>query len=646
MGRPHVRLVILTLISLALISFGCSHDPSGIPILPPPDLDDVQEITTLQRSYFEYYKSLLEDLSPEEACGTTALFVAQHPAVDWARSSRHGIAIQYEDGQRGGILLDPDDGMPYVTQRIASDLVHSFVAQSLGSTPGERAVFLVPHYEERQTFADEFLASVQDPLVAAGYDPFEVVVGDGCSLERLSTLDGYGLIHFYTHSWPWPSNEAIEEIYLMSGEAAPDSVQDDRGEMRRQGTLMTVYVPTQDQHVYFVSPAFVAASNDFQDERSLIYLAAPYSLLGTWQTLLTQTAGASTVVGADWRVHAEKNLEWSTLFYSELLSTWSDHAPFCLGEWFGSESPTYLDTLETIPPAPREVRLGYAGDAELQMRTDFHLLSVWPPVVTTRSDVTLTGWGFGDSQGSSRVHLDTTELEVVSPWADERLVVRAPDDLTSGELTVTVDGRMSNGLAFAVVPSRLDDMRRAEQILVSFAGRHNYEGNVGSGDWHTYSRHRTHNSYNYATNCIGETVAGPIEWTGSALTTELRISCYDGECTDNCTAEISAVLDAHGLMIESFSGEYHSSIDCYSHGSRRSQAFAFVDLPISLAQCSDDRIVFALEGSILEDHVDDFSYRYLNDDYYESTSERYVSTIWAPADSADTPRLTVTFYLE
>jgi hypothetical protein len=65
------------------------------------------------------------------------------------------------------------------------------------------------------------------------------------------------------------------------------------------------------------------------------------------------------------------------------------------------------------------------------------------------SSVTLTGAGFGSSQGASTVAFNGTTA-AISSWSDTSIVATVPTIATSGNAVVTVGGVASNGVGFTV----------------------------------------------------------------------------------------------------------------------------------------------------------------------------------------------------
>lgn len=65
--------------------------------------------------------------------------------------------------------------------------------------------------------------------------------------------------------------------------------------------------------------------------------------------------------------------------------------------------------------------------------------------------VTITGSGFGTTQGSSTVSLNTTSAGVVN-WSDTSILALVPTAASSGAFTVTVNGQAVNSSTFTITP--------------------------------------------------------------------------------------------------------------------------------------------------------------------------------------------------
>jgi hypothetical protein len=66
------------------------------------------------------------------------------------------------------------------------------------------------------------------------------------------------------------------------------------------------------------------------------------------------------------------------------------------------------------------------------------------------ASVTITGSGFGPSQGNSTVKFNGTTATSITTWSDENIVVNVPSGATNGSVVVTVSGQPSNGANFTV----------------------------------------------------------------------------------------------------------------------------------------------------------------------------------------------------
>src|SRR5258707_480264 len=67
------------------------------------------------------------------------------------------------------------------------------------------------------------------------------------------------------------------------------------------------------------------------------------------------------------------------------------------------------------------------------------------------SPVTISGTGFGASQGSSTISLNGTNA-VATGWSDATIVAIVPIGASSGTFAVTVNGQQVSSPAFTVTP--------------------------------------------------------------------------------------------------------------------------------------------------------------------------------------------------
>ena len=127
-----------------------------------------------------------------------------------------------------------------------------------------------------------------------------------------------------------------------------------------------------------------------------------------------------------------------------------------------------------------------------------NLLAISPPTLVPGTQATLTGSGFGVSQGSGFVELQNVDRVPVISWSDTRIVVTIPSGTISGRAFVNQDGTWSNGAAFTV------DSAASGTLAVSPVDF----GNVQVGSSSTQPLTLT-NTGGRAVNILQAVVAGP-----------------------------------------------------------------------------------------------------------------------------------------
>jgi RHS repeat-associated protein len=76
--------------------------------------------------------------------------------------------------------------------------------------------------------------------------------------------------------------------------------------------------------------------------------------------------------------------------------------------------------------------------------------SVTPPAAPVAGQVTLSGYGFGATQGSSTVQINGLAAYAMT-WSNTNILVSVPQHATSGPVTLTMNGVTSNGVSLTVL---------------------------------------------------------------------------------------------------------------------------------------------------------------------------------------------------
>ena len=82
-----------------------------------------------------------------------------------------------------------------------------------------------------------------------------------------------------------------------------------------------------------------------------------------------------------------------------------------------------------------------------------------PATGPTGTQVTITGSGFGPSQGTSKVQFNSIDAASIVSWGDTRIIAVVPSTATSGPVTVSVSGATATGGSFAfIAPPVIDGL--------------------------------------------------------------------------------------------------------------------------------------------------------------------------------------------
>jgi hypothetical protein len=126
-------------------------------------------------------------------------------------------------------------------------------------------------------------------------------------------------------------------------------------------------------------------------------------------------------------------------------------------------TPTSWSDTQIVVPVPNGIPLGkvypdaVVGGLDTYTSSPFTVTQP-PPAISALSpaagavgaSVTISGSGFGATQGSSTVTLNGTSA-TPSSWSDTSIVVTVPSGATTGNIVVTVNGLSSNGANFTVL---------------------------------------------------------------------------------------------------------------------------------------------------------------------------------------------------
>ncbi len=148
--------------------------------------------------------------------------------------------------------------------------------------------------------------------------------------------------------------------------------------------------------------------------------------------------------------------------------------------------------------------------------------SVAPTGGPVGTSVTITGSGFGATQGSSTITFNGVAGSPTA-WSDSSITVPVPSGATTGNIIVTVGGSASNGYVFAVATSNFTltgSMNTARMFHTSTLldnGQVLVAGGVDGFDYNTISTAELYNPANGTFTYTGSLNAGRIYDTASLV---------------------------------------------------------------------------------------------------------------------------------
>lgn len=286
--------------------------------------------------------------------------------VSSATINSQGITVQYTNGIRGGLLLNPEDDNSGIEANEPFGNLMNKSGTGLKSLVNKRKMILInPHYWERYYYTDQVKSIDETNLAKVNMTLPTFYKDEEATVDRFTELSGYGIIQIYSHGLAWPKRDNITDVYLLTGEVVNEATSKKYWDELKTGNIpimKTFYHPKYRKNVYFLSEEFIAKYNDFSNDTILFYGGFCYSFLGNWPDIIDEFAdGAYT--GHDWRVYTHKNANWCVNSLFNLTDTTAEQ-PITLNDWFNNtEVPkSYWNENDQ-----RTVHLMYAGDGNLKL---------------------------------------------------------------------------------------------------------------------------------------------------------------------------------------------------------------------------------------------------------------------------------------
>lgn len=610
--------LILGLIAMSCVS--CDRERMLAPGGGHLDLAQVEEDLSNQLVFLQELHALAAAMDTTAALDSLVVLIQNDPGVLWAANVRTGVNVEYKTGLRGFLVLrlggrELPTAAPGLTPGPSSrvsipstaNLSGEAERNSLYTVPKHRrTIYLAAAFSEFRTWDQSVIDAANAALPQIGYEPFTVLKDEQVTLAALSTVSSgdYGIVRISSHGSPWPGNEKIEEVYLLTGEFSTPYADSVNAAYLQNGTVgVTSYFG---QNLYSVNARFFSDHNDFQDGQPLILLGFCFGYLGEWPNRLRTVSKAGAAVGWDWEVIAHREAGRTEWLLEQLCDS-SRVDPMTIQRWHAGIDPGYEYGDRTV-----SIHYSAADSFALWASSTHRITEIGPYQGQPGEEIWIAGSGFGATPGS--VRFGATPASTLLSWRDTEIHAVVPEGLAVGwtPVTVIVGGRTSNAAKFFVEDDFFDRIHGNGYVELYFKAWHTFEP-WDAGRKTTFSHWLQ-----------------PLIWNGDAFSGELREVqedlrrrlTFSGK-VDGARRTVSAeyvyadsVLSSHGWILE--------------HKRAR-----FVDVPFENYYGS--AVVFSAEGEAVEQHVQG-PLEWHRHDFDQNGNPRegtYVTTHWewSPEDN-------------
>jgi len=345
--------------------------------------DDQSNWTEADQAYYEHILDLqnqgtdnfytwLQTMDSLDAVNELHQFFLSDTSVASATVGSQGIAVDYKNGMRGGIMLNPKDSPDEAEMT-------NYGSERAWKTPegykaivnNSKMIFLNAHYFQRSSWTDAAIENSTDYVKRIAYELNPVYKDDEVTLDRYCQLSGYGIIRIHAHGMAWPNDANVVETYLMSGEAANNATSKKYGDDLKAKNVIVLNVKNSNSElvpspIYLVSKDFITAHNDFSKDTVFFYGGFCYSFLGTWP-LIEESFAKGTYLGFNWAVRTTFCYNHGD-FSLDYLTDTSVSVPKTSGQYMGEPDPPKQYT-KTENGVLITVKLLYSGDPDLTLWT-------------------------------------------------------------------------------------------------------------------------------------------------------------------------------------------------------------------------------------------------------------------------------------
>ncbi|MCX6225194.1 MAG: hypothetical protein NTV01_10695 [Bacteroidia bacterium] len=288
-----------------------------------------EAVIELQNKSLQKFNEFLITQDTTGAKESVATWFKGDALVEWATVTAQGVMVKYVSGICGGLVVDyqrkPEIGKPLTVMNQTLD--HPIPYKL---TSKKKAVILAAFYDSWSSWVDYQKNNWDVQLARDGFPSTERVTNKSVTLDKLTTLNQYGVIDFNTHGIIWPAGNAVDDIAMLTYEIENISTAKKYWKDLQEGRVVILEDPTGFQ-IYAVKPDFITQYNDFKKDTVLFYGGFCYSGLGHWPDIVKSCA-AGTYLGVNNPVQSD----WASWWAVDVITSLSDHSldyPMTMEYW-------------------------------------------------------------------------------------------------------------------------------------------------------------------------------------------------------------------------------------------------------------------------------------------------------------------------